>query len=65
MKKKQSNNFQMEANSKNENLFFEVIGMLKNNKKYWLVPIILVLIIFGMLILLGSSTMAPFIYTLF
>lgn len=55
----------MEANSKNENLFFEVIGMLKNNKKYWLVPIILVLIIFGMLILLGSSTMAPFIYTLF
>jgi lipopolysaccharide transport system permease protein len=39
--------------------------MLMHNKKWWLTPIILVLLLFGALIILGSSTYAPFIYTLF
>jgi hypothetical protein len=39
---------------------------MKERKKFWLVPIILVLLIFGILIVFGgSSAMAPFIYTLF
>ena len=41
-------------------------GFLKVRKKFWLVPIILVLLIFGALIVLSSGTaIAPFIYTLF
>ncbi len=41
-------------------------GFLKVRKKFWLVPIILVLLIFGSLIVLTSGTaIAPFIYTLF
>ena len=43
----------------------ELILMLKHNKKWWLTPIILVLILFGTLIILGGSSYAPFIYTLF
>jgi hypothetical protein len=46
--------------------FIDLWGYLKTRKKYWLVPAILVLLIFGVLIVLTSGTaIAPFIYTLF
>ena len=39
---------------------------LKERKKYWLIPIIIVLVLFGGLIVLTQgSAIAPFIYTLF
>ena len=39
---------------------------LKIRKKYWLLPIILVLLVFGGLIVLTQgSAVAPFIYTIF
>ena len=39
---------------------------LRVRKKYWLLPIILVLAIFGILIVLSQgSAVAPFIYTIF
>lgn len=41
-------------------------GFMRERKKYWLLPIILVLLGFGTLIVLTSgSAIAPFIYTLF
>lgn len=43
----------------------ELWGFLKTNKKWWLLPILVVLLIFGLLILLSSTGVAPFIYTLF
>ena len=40
--------------------------LLKIRKKYWLLPIIMVLVIFGELIILSQgSAIAPFIYTIF
>lgn len=39
---------------------------LKVRKKFWLLPIIIILLLFGVLIVLTSgSAIAPFIYTLF
>lgn len=39
---------------------------LKVRKKFWLLPIIIVLLVFGVLIVFTSGTaIAPFIYTLF
>jgi hypothetical protein len=39
---------------------------LRVRKKYWLLPIIITLLLFGVLIVLTSgSAIAPFIYTLF
>ncbi|MDA7704005.1 DUF5989 family protein [Candidatus Pelagibacter ubique] len=39
---------------------------LKVRKKYWLLPILLVLVLFGGLIVLSQgSAVAPFIYTIF
>ncbi|MDC0861491.1 DUF5989 family protein [Alphaproteobacteria bacterium] len=44
----------------------EFVRFLKERKKYWLLPIFIVLIIFGSLIILSQgSAVAPFIYTLF
>tara|TARA_B100001057_G_C22443450_1_gene792141 strand:+ start:399 stop:551 length:153 start_codon:yes stop_codon:yes gene_type:complete len=39
---------------------------LRERKKYWLMPIIIVLALFGVLIVLSQgSVIAPFIYTIF
>jgi len=39
---------------------------LKEHKKLWLTPLIIILILFGLLVILGQgSTFAPFIYTVF
>jgi competence protein ComGC len=39
---------------------------LKTRKKYWLIPLIIILLIFAVLIVISSGTaIAPFIYTLF
>ena len=44
----------------------EIADFLRSRKKYWLLPIILVLLVFGGLIVLSQgSAIAPFIYTLF
>jgi hypothetical protein len=41
-------------------------GFLKVRKKFWLAPVILVLLLIGVLIVIGGgSAIAPFIYTLF
>ena len=44
----------------------ELFQFLKARKKFWLLPIILVMLVFGgLLILAQGSAVAPFIYTLF
>ncbi|WP_318543671.1 DUF5989 family protein [Marixanthotalea marina] len=44
----------------------EFFMFLKERKKWWLVPLIIIFVIFGVLIFLTSgSALAPFIYTLF
>ena len=44
----------------------EMVDFLRVRKKYWLLPIMLVLLVFGGLIVLSQgSAVAPFIYTLF
>ena len=57
--------FEKSGEQKDIGLFGEFVAMLKQNKKYWLIPLILILVLFGVLVILGSSAAAPFIYTLF
>jgi len=41
-------------------------SFMRTRKKFWLLPVIAVLLLFGVLIVLTSgSAIAPFIYTLF
>lgn len=66
MNDKKNQNFeQIVSETKDKGFVGELLLMLKHNKKWWLTPIILVLILFGALIIMGSSSYAPFIYTLF
>jgi len=47
-------------------IFSELWAFMRVRKKYWLAPIVLMLLIFGGLIILAQgSAVAPFIYTLF
>ena len=47
-------------------LLKDLWGFMKVRKKFWLAPIIIILLLFGILIVLSSgSAIAPFIYTLF
>jgi hypothetical protein len=44
----------------------ELWGFMRERKKIWLLPIVLVLLLFGSLVVLTQgSVVAPFIYTLF
>ncbi len=44
----------------------ELVAFLRARKKYWLLPILLMMVVFGGLIVLSQgSAVAPFIYTLF
>ncbi|WBU56668.1 DUF5989 family protein [Paracoccus sediminicola] len=47
-------------------LISELWGFLRERKKFWLFPILIILGVFGALIVLSQgSAVAPFIYTLF
>lgn len=47
-------------------LLKELGAFLKARKKFWLLPVILMLLLLGaLMILAGTSALAPFIYTLF
>ena len=43
----------------------EFMDFLKVRKKLWLTPIVVVLVVLGALIIFTSTSVAPFIYTLF
>ncbi len=44
----------------------ELWGFLRVRKKFWLTPILLMLVVFGgLIVLVQGSAVAPFIYTLF
>ena len=46
--------------------FKDLWDFLKHRKKFWLIPLLAIILIFGVLIILsGGTAIAPFIYTLF
>jgi hypothetical protein len=50
----------------NGRVISEFLEFLRHEKKYWLLPIVVVFVLFGLLLVFSqSSAVAPFIYTLF
>ena len=48
------------------NVLFEFLKFLSARRKFWLLPAVITLLLFGAIIVLVSGTVfAPFIYTLF
>lgn len=63
---KPENDFEHLARTRRESSFIgELWALIRGNKKYWLVPILVVLLLLGLLVLLSGTAVAPFIYTLF
>jgi hypothetical protein len=53
------------AEEKQRGPLAQFLTFVFQNKKWWLTPIVLILVIVGLLAVLGGSGMAPFIYSLF
>ncbi len=57
--------FLRQAKTAQPGLLREIAGFLRFSKKVWLAPIIIGLLIIGVIVVLGGTPLAPFIYTLF
>ncbi len=61
----QSLQFQRQVEEPSVGILREFLDFLVHNKKWWLAPIVLVLLLLGLLVFLGGTGLAPFIYTVF
>ena len=61
----QADEFARQAEKSSAGVVSEFLAFLKYKKKWWLAPILIVLGLVGILVVLGSTAAAPFIYTLF
>jgi hypothetical protein len=48
-----------------QSLLSQFFGFVVQEKKWWLIPLAIVLLVIGALVIVGSSPVAPFIYPLF
>ncbi len=65
MDSKSVDSFKQAAAGRRTSLVGEFWQFLGHNKKWWLLPIVLVFFVLGALMILGGTAAAPFIYTLF
>jgi hypothetical protein len=66
MRGKTLNDFEKAAvDQRGISIFSEVWYALRQSKKWWLLPILLALLLVSLLMVLGGTAAAPFIYTLF
>jgi hypothetical protein len=65
MPEPEKNSFSKQAEGKQKGTVAEFLSFAAHNKKWWLTPIIVVLVLVGVLAVLGGSGVAPFIYSLF
>jgi hypothetical protein len=60
------NDFNQIARSRRQTSFIrELWDLMRQQRKYWLLPLVLVLLMIGGLVALSGTALAPFIYTLF
>jgi hypothetical protein len=57
--------FERLAEGERQGLVAELIDLLRHNKKWWLTPILLVILLLGALVILTGTGVGPFAYTLF
>ncbi len=57
--------FAREAERKTPGLARELWAWLRHNKKWWLAPLLIVLFVVGVVVVVGSTVLGPFLYPLF
>jgi len=65
MKPPPDKSFAEHAAGKQRGLLVELRDFLRQNKKWWITPIVVILVLVSALVVLGGSGAAPFIYSLF
>jgi Family of unknown function (DUF5989) len=53
------------AGQRSSGFLADVFGFLAHTKKWWITPIVVILLMLGVLVVLSGTAAAPFIYTLF
>jgi Family of unknown function (DUF5989) len=61
----EQNAFLDAADGKERGIVGEFLAFMGENKVWWMAPILIVLLLVGVLLVLGATGVAPFIYTLF
>ena len=62
---KPADRFASQAEQESPGLVREFVDFLRFNKKWWLTPIILALLLVGVLVVLSGTAAAPFVYPFF
>jgi len=57
--------FASQAEGRQRGSLSELVSFMMNTKKWWLTPIVIMILLLGVLVMLSSTAAAPFIYTLF
>ena len=65
MNEQKPNDFEQAHQEQQVGIVKEFIAFLGENKKFWLIPLLLAFLAIGALLILGGTAAAPFIYTLF
>ncbi len=65
MSDQKPNEFEQANQQAQAGIVKEFIAFLRENKKFWLIPLLLAFLAIGALLILGGTAAAPFIYTLF
>lgn len=57
--------FEQRAAEKPPGLLRDLFDFVRQNRKWWLVPILVVLLLLGLLLILAPTVLGPFLYPLF
>ena len=57
--------FEAQSQQKEPGIVREFWDFLRDNKKWWLIPILVVLLLIGVLVILAGTGAGPFLYTFF
>jgi Family of unknown function (DUF5989) len=62
-RKSNENEFLQAAGKEDRGLISEFVAFMAENKMWWLTPILIVFLLLGVLLILGATGVAPFLYT--
>lgn len=61
--KQAENEFMQAAGKEERGLVAEFVAFMAENKAWWMFPILIVFLLLGILLILGATGVAPFLYT--
>lgn len=53
------------ADAPRSGLLADLLGLMRRHRRWWLAPLLIVLLLVGVLLVVGASPLGPFLYPLF